>query len=125
MKLREAILSIQLYPHSKFANFSGFSSYLSGMHIITRKRLNDFAEKHSDASSGLIHWYRLMKSQNFNSFGELRAVFPTADKVGHLTVFNVGGHKVRVIAAVHFDRKRIYIRAVLTHEEYDERKWKE
>ena len=31
----------------------------------------------------------------------------------------LGGNKVRVITAIHYNRNRIYIRAVLTHEEYD------
>lgn len=44
---------------------------------------------------------------------------------GKLTVFNVGGNKVRVIAAIHYNRERIYIRVVLTHEEYDRGRWKE
>ena len=51
-------------------------------------------------------------------------MFATADQVGKLTVFNVGGNKVRVIAAIHYNRKRIYIRAVLTHDEYDRGRWK-
>jgi mRNA-degrading endonuclease HigB of HigAB toxin-antitoxin module len=38
---------------------------------------------------------------------------------------HVGGNKVRIIAAIHYNQKRIYIRAVLTHEEYDKGKWKE
>ena len=50
---------------------------------------------------------------------------PTADQVGKLTVFNVGGNKVRVVAAIHYNRKRIYIRAVLIHDEYDRGNWKE
>jgi hypothetical protein len=45
--------------------------------------------------------------------------------IGKLTVFNIGGNKVRLIAAIHYNRKRLYIRAVLTHEEYDQSKWKE
>jgi mRNA interferase HigB len=56
---------------------------------------------------------------------ELRETFPGADQVGGLTVFNIGGNKVRLIAAIHYNRKIIYIRAVLTHREYDEGKWKE
>ncbi|WP_370566955.1 type II toxin-antitoxin system HigB family toxin [Dolichospermum sp. LEGE 00246] len=36
-----------------------------------------------------------------------------------MTVFNIGGNKVRLIAAIHYNRKKIYIRAVLTHPEYD------
>ena len=52
-------------------------------------------------------------------------MFPTADQVGKLTVFNVGGNKVRIVEAIHYNRNRIYIRAVLTHDEYHKGKWKE
>jgi mRNA interferase HigB len=52
-------------------------------------------------------------------------MFPLADQVGKLTVFNIGGNKVRLIAAIHYNRKKVYIRAVLTHSEYNEGKWKE
>jgi mRNA interferase HigB len=55
----------------------------------------------------------------------LREVFSSADKVGKLTVFNIGGNKARLITAIHYNRKIIYIRAILTHQEYDEGKWKE
>jgi len=95
------------------------------MHIITRKRLNEFAEKYPDAKSALQHWYKQAKSGEFKSFAELHKVFGSADRVGKLTVFNIGGNKVRLIVAVHYNRKVIYIRAVLTHQQYDEGKWKE
>ena len=95
------------------------------MHVITRKRLNDFAEKHPDTNNALANWYWLMKQNNFDSIAEIRDLFPNADKVGKLTVFNIGGNKVRLIAAIHYNRNKIYIRAVLTHKEYDEGKWKE
>ena len=94
------------------------------MHIITRKRLNEFAEKHPDTKSSLQYWYRLMKLGRFHSFAELRAIFPNADQVENLTVFNIG-RQVRLIAAVHYNRQRVYIRAVLMHDEYDKDKWKE
>lgn len=95
------------------------------MHVITRKRLNEFAAKHPDSKTALEHWYRLVKTGTFSSFTELRRVFPSADQVGKLTVFNIGGNKVRLIAAIHYNRQRVCIRAVLTHEEYDRGTWKE
>jgi mRNA interferase HigB len=95
------------------------------MHVITRKRLNEFAEKFPDTKSALASWYATMKKGSFSNFAELRAVFPTADRVGKLTVFNIGGNKVRLIAAIHYNREKVYIRAVLTHAEYDEGRWKE
>ena len=95
------------------------------MHIITRKRLNDFAAKHPDSQSALHHWFQLAKQGTFRSFVELREVFPTADQVGKLTVFNIGGNKIRLISAIHYNRQKLYIRAVLTHEEYSRSRWKE
>jgi mRNA interferase HigB len=95
------------------------------MHVITRKRLNEFADEYPETRTALAHWYIVLKRNNFSSFSELKLMFPAVDRVGKLTVFNVGGNKVRVIAAIHYNRKRIYIRAVLTHDEYDKGRWKE
>ena len=95
------------------------------MHIITRKRLNEFAARFPDTNNALANWYRQMKQTDFASIEAVRELFPTADKVGKLTVFNIGGNKVRVIAAIHYNRKKVYIRAVLTHSEYDGGKWRE
>jgi hypothetical protein len=41
-----------------------------------------------------------------------------------LIVFNVGGKKHRLIASIHFNRNKLYIRHVLTHPEYDKGAWK-
>ena len=95
------------------------------MHVITRKRLNEFAAKHPTATGGLVHWYRVLKQNNPANFAELRRLFPHADQVGGLTVFNLGGNKARLIAAIHYNRRKVYIRAVLTHAEYDRGKWKD
>ncbi len=82
------------------------------VHVITRKRLNEFGEKHPDALSALVHWYRVMKRGHFRighfrSFIHLRETFPSADLVGKLTVFNIGGNKVRLIAALHYNRGKV------------------
>jgi len=94
------------------------------VHVITRKRLNEFAGKHPDAKSALARWYAIMRKSRFLNFAQLRKVFPHADQVEKFTVFNIGGNKVRLIAAVHYNRNKIYIRRVLTHQEYDAGEWK-
>lgn len=66
-----------------------------------------------------------MSKTDFASFAELKRVFGSADKVGKFTVFDIGGNKYRLIAAIHYSRKKIYIRHVLTHTEYNRNKWKE
>jgi len=94
------------------------------MHIITRKRLLEFAKKHPDCSAALESWYRIVKHTDFYTFTELRQTFPSADQVGKLTVFNIGGNKTRLIAAIHYNTHRIYIRHVLTHHEYNREFWR-
>ena len=95
------------------------------MHVISRKVLREFWEKHPDSKSSLSRWFKAMTKHDFRSFNELRAAFPTADQVGELVVFNIGGNKYRVIASIHFNRGKVYIRHVLTHPEYDKGAWKQ
>ena len=78
------------------------------MHVITRKRLNEFAERFPDTKSALAHWYANMKHGTFSNFAELRAVFPTADRVGKLTVFNIGGNKYRIVVWINYPYRIVY-----------------
>jgi len=94
------------------------------MHVITRKRLNDFAEVHPDCKAALTQWFREIRRGRFPDIQKVRSLFPHADKVGKFTVFNIGGNKARIIAAIHYNRQKIYIRHVLTHTEYDKGAWK-
>ena len=95
------------------------------MHIISRKTLKQFWGKYPDSQSALIRWFRIMEQTDFATFNELRQTFPSADMIGKLIVFNIGGNKYRLIASVHFNRSKVYIRHVLTHAEYDQEAWKE
>lgn len=95
------------------------------MHVITRKRLREFSARHKEAAEPLGAWYTIMSRTDFGTFAELRRTFGSVDKVGKFTVFDIGGNKFRLIAAMHYNRKKVYIRHVLTHAEYDRGKWKE
>ena len=94
------------------------------MHIISRKTLKEFAQRHPDSKTALDSWFHLVRTNQFESFNALRQVFPSADKVGKLIVFNIGGNKYRLIASIHFNRQKVYIRHILTHPEYDKGTWK-
>ncbi len=94
------------------------------MRVITRKRLDDFKKTHPDSQSAIDAWYHIMDKTDFASFNDLRNTFPSADKVHNLTVFNMGGNRVRLVAAIHYNTKCVYIRHVMTHAEYDKEIWK-
>lgn len=94
------------------------------MHIISRKALREFWETHPGSEGPLTRWYTIVRKTDFKGFNELRMTFPSADWVDGLVVFNIGGNNCRLITAIHFNRGRVYIRHVLTHEEYDQGAWK-
>jgi mRNA interferase HigB len=94
------------------------------MHIITKSRLVQFWEKHSEAEASLRTWYKVTSLAKWRNFAELRKTFPSADQVGNLTVFNIGGNKYRLIALVDYQYQKLFIRHVLTHAEYDKDGWK-
>lgn len=94
------------------------------MHVISRKALRQFWERYPDSKIALARWFKIVQQTEFLNFAELRAAFPTADKVDDWIVFNIGGNKYRLIASVHFNRGKVYVRYVLTHAEYDRGGWK-
>ncbi len=95
------------------------------MHIITRKRLREFWERNAQAHAGLDEWYRRMKKLAVTNLADLHQTFPQADLVGKCIVFNIGGNKYRLITKIDFLRQTVFIRYVLTHNEYDRNKWKD
>ena len=106
------------------------------MRIIGRRKLEEFAKKHSTPSRRLERWYELIDTRNFKSYVDLRETFPQADPVQvspgkfsnpgertTLTVFNIG-RRVRLIAFINYKTQEVTIMHVLTHEEYDRGNWK-
>ena len=75
--------------------------------------------------SALDGWYRLMKANEPNDFAAMKQLFPAVDNVGKHHVFDVGGNKLRLVAVVMYQAKRVYIRHVLMHSEYDKGAWRE
>jgi len=56
---------------------------------------------------------------------DVQAVYPSAEKVGRLTVFNIKGNNYRLIVRIEYEKQEVYIRHVLTHEEYSKDFWKD
>jgi len=94
------------------------------MRVITNRRLLDFAISYKDAFEPLQSWRKLMEFGSYKNSAEVKQVFRSADKVGNLFVFNICGNKYRPITYLQFERQLCYIKAVLTHKEYDKDGWK-
>ena len=94
------------------------------MHVISKKKLRDFWVRHATCRSALQSWFTIMHRSTYETLNHRKATFPSADRVGKHVVFDVGGNKCRVITVIHFNRGKVYVRDVLTHQEYDQEAWK-
>jgi mRNA interferase HigB len=94
------------------------------MHVISRKALREFWERFPTSKAPLVRWHQIVDRTAFANFAALRKAFPTADMVDRFVVFNIAGNKFGLIASVHFNRQKVYVRHVLTHAEYDRGDWK-
>jgi len=100
------------------------------MRVVTWKRIRDFLSRHPRAAEPLKNWYQVARGAVWENLQDVRRVYPHADLVAVasgnvVTVFNIGGNKYRLIAAIHYNRQRVYVLRILTHAEYDKDRWKD
>jgi len=92
--------------------------------VISKKPLRDFWEQHPESKPMLEEWFRKASRYRASTFPALSQTFNAADYVDGFTIFDVGGNRYRIAAAIHYDKQRIYVRAVMTHAEYDRNNWR-
>ncbi len=94
------------------------------VHVISRKKLLDAVARHADLAVPLDVWYRVAKTADWKSLADVRETFPSADGVGKYTVFNIKGNAYRLIVEINYRSRRLFLRHVLTHAEYDKGAWR-
>lgn len=94
------------------------------MRVISPKMLREFWDDHPDARRPLTNWRRVTVKAEWKTFDDVRRSFATADRYKQFTIFDIGGNKYRLIAAIHYNTGLVYIRHVLTHAQYTRGRWK-
>lgn len=101
---------------------AGHESARGPMHSITRRRLKEFWDRHPDAEIPLKAWLSIGRRKRYADPHELRLDFPSASLLGGgRTVFNIAGNKYRLVVIIRYDMARVFVRHMLTHEEYQRR----
>jgi mRNA interferase HigB len=95
------------------------------MRIISKKALREFWEENPAAKTPLMSWYQVAKKADWENLVKVRNDFPHADLAVICTIFNIGGNKFRLITKIYYPGKKILIRFVLTHAEYDKKGYKD
>lgn len=90
------------------------------MRIVTFTRIKDFAENHPNADVALRDWYFKTKRSDWDDLNDVKQTFNSVDYVGNNRyVFNIKGNNYRLVAIIIFMSKKVYIRFIGTHSEYD------
>lgn len=90
------------------------------MRVISRRALREFWVKHPAAEGPLRAWYSEARGADWRTPDQIRERYASASFVGRdRVVFNIGGNKYRLVAAIRFDRGIAFIRFIGTHAEYD------
>jgi len=82
------------------------------------------AATYGDCLTQVTAWYSIASTAQWRSLAEVRQTFRSADVVGDKTVFNIKGNDYRLIVHIRYETGIIYIKALLTHAEYDKGNWK-
>lgn len=99
------------------------------MRIIKTSAIRSFCDKHPEGEHGLKRWLRVALAADWDCLDATRMAFPHADEVivkskNTVTVFNIAGNKYRLVVAIKYRWRIIYIRDFLTHAEYNKDFWK-
>ena len=73
-----------------------------------------------DAEQPLKAWVHIVRAADWSKPTEVKRMFGSADILrGGRVVFDIGGNKYRLVAAIHYRGKRVYVRFIGTHKDYD------
>ncbi len=94
------------------------------MHLISIRTLREDTAKYPDIKKQIDSWYLTVKKAEWQNLEDVRKIYRDAEAVGNFTVFNIKGNDYRLIVGIHYERKKVFYKYLLTHAEYDKEKWK-
>lgn len=90
------------------------------MRVFSLSALRAFWGKHTDAEQPRRAWFAEAERADWAGPKDIKDRYRSADVLpGDRVVFNIKGNKYRLIVAIKYDFKAIYIRFIGTHAEYD------
>ena len=89
--------------------------------IIAKRTLVQFWERHPSAERPLRAWFGLADKAVWTGPAQVKAMFgTTVDFVAdNRVVFDIGGNKYRLVVHVAYAYRRVLIKFIGTHAEYD------
>jgi mRNA interferase HigB len=91
--------------------------------ILGRKILEDFARDHADIRSAVDAWVAEVEAAAWNGPDDIRKRYASASFIANnRVVFDIRGNSYRLDVKVAYQTKKVLIKRIGTHAEYD--RWK-
>lgn len=88
------------------------------MRIISERTIRNYYREKPESEFALRDWIRAVKIADWRNFTDLKNTFNHADIFRKCVVFDVGGNKWRVIGKVEYQKHLVFIKRILTHDDY-------
>jgi mRNA interferase HigB len=90
------------------------------MQIIARRTLRQFWERHPQAETPIRDWYARVATAVWTGPADVKAQFgTTVDFVAdNRVIFDLGGNKYRLVVHIAYRYRRVLVKFVDTHAEY-------
>ncbi|TAL03874.1 MAG: type II toxin-antitoxin system HigB family toxin [Rhodospirillaceae bacterium] len=90
------------------------------MRVFNTQTLLAYGKDHAGSEQPFRELAKTLRDANWTSFEDVRKAYPPLRSVkGERVIFNVNGNEYRVVAAMDYTRKGVFIKFVGTHAEYD------
>jgi mRNA interferase HigB len=90
------------------------------MKLVAVKVLREFWSKHPDAEQPLKAWVDEVHQANWSQPSEIKALYGSASVLkNRRVVFNIKGNDYRIVAAVAYRFRAVYVKFIGTHAQYD------
>lgn len=91
------------------------------MRVFNTITLLAFGQDHAGSEQAFRELAKTLRQADWGSFQDVKKAYPPSRSIkGDRIVFNVKGNDYRVVAAMDYERKAIFIKFVGTHAEYDD-----
>jgi mRNA interferase HigB len=94
------------------------------VHVISKSAWRDAVATYPALEPSISAWHKVATHAAWNSIVDVKKVYPHADFVDPYTVFNIKGNAYRLIVKIEYKRQMIFVKHLLTHEQYDQGGWK-
>jgi mRNA interferase HigB len=95
------------------------------VNVISRRGLSGMLEgKSREVVAEVKIWFLVARRAKWERLSDIRVQYPSADQVGNVVIFNIRHNSYRLITSTAFPKQKLYVKALLTHAEYDRGEWK-